>query len=843
MEGRKKDILEKWLKIEFYSVANKTKLISKKQDVDEELVYDTIRCLDYETIIEKNPSVNDVIIIIGLMWEHIDHEKYDIRPIVVKFLSRIGYPTSAIICDEEFDLDTCSFSHLPSWIDEIMTTMHQDKNEVEVCGKKFLLTDFQKKIWKSMDEDKLIGISAPTSAGKSFVILLKLVERLSKENLDIVYIVPTLSLVNQVTEDFSREIKRLNVSACYISNSFDKEQYKECKHIYVMTQEKAIAAFSDSEEPFTKKMILVVDEIQNIERIKEETDERAKILFDTLTEFRYKQNVIQVIISGPRIEKVDEVGKGIFGTETNNLTTLISPVVNLTYSIEKLGGKFYFKQYCALREQPIAEEIDNSDFIKGHGQKGYTESYLAYLDNFISSVGKDKQNLIFAPTSKGARKIASALQGNQAEIEMELINYYQSTIHENYALCNVMKKGVAFHHGKLPMHVRRTLEKAISEKKIKNVVCTTTLLQGVNLPAQNIFIRNPHLYMKKVKNSAELTNYEMANLRGRAGRLLKDFVGRTYVMDENEFVGTDGYEQLELFEEVTKELPSSYEQKYEEYREHIEEALDSNKPVDKTMQKYGYLISYIRQSVLRYGNESRQKMKDVGITLTQKQVAAIIMKLDKIAVPREVCIKNRYWDPLVLDIVYKEFKGAMPSTPFEKGAKGKIENALRFLRDTEETWNMYDRHVPSKYQNGRMRSMMLTLCMRWSKEEPLKVILDNERFEGEEGTDNIDETIELLENTISFGIPLLLKPIFDMKNPDSIVLACMQTGAFNTITRTMIEMGIARETAIYLFQNILINVDINSTGKDELEMLIRTTIKENCDKLPYWIKVQVKFLI
>lgn len=219
------------------------------------------------------------------------------------------------------------------------------------------------------------------------------------------------------------------------------------------------------------------------------------------------------------------------------------------------------------------------------------------------------------------------------------------------------------------------------------------------------------------------------------------------------------------------------------------------------------------------------------------------MKLDKISVPREVCIKNRYWDPLVLDIVYKEFKGAMPSTPFEKGAKGKIENALRFLRDTEETWNMYDRHVPSKYQNGRMRSMMLTLCMRWSKEEPLKAILDNERFEGEEGTDNIDETIELFENTISFGIPLLLKPIFDMKNPDSTVLACMKTGAFNTITRTMIEMGIARETAIYLFQNILLNVDISGTGKDELEMLIRTTIKENCDKLPYWIKVQVEYLI
>ena len=93
------------------------------------------------------------------------------------------------------------------------------------------------------------------------------------------------------------------------------------------------------------------------------------------------------------------------------------------------------------------------------------------------------------------------------------------------------------------------------------------------MPAQNVFIRNPHLYVKKQKESSELTNYEMANLRGRAGRLLKDYIGRTFVMDEDEFIDSDGYEQLELFEDVTKELPSGYEQKFEEYKDFIEEAL------------------------------------------------------------------------------------------------------------------------------------------------------------------------------------------------------------------------------------------------------------------------------
>ena len=78
-----------------------------------------------------------------------------------------------------------------------------------------------------------------------------------------------------------------------------------------------------------------------------------------------------------------------------------------------------------------------------------------------------------------------------------LVDYFKSTVSEDYSLCKTMPNGIAYHHGKMPMHVRRTLEKAIQQKMITNVVCTTTLIQGVNLPAQNIIIRNPHLYIRR----------------------------------------------------------------------------------------------------------------------------------------------------------------------------------------------------------------------------------------------------------------------------------------------------------------------------------------------------------
>lgn len=846
MYQKTQSILQRWLEIDFYSVASKAGFIMKSSSVNKKLIGDTIRCLDYlSTMKQDNKSTNFIITLIALMWTHTDHEIYDLRSIIVKFLSRIGYPTSAIIVDDLFDKKKCIFTPLNSLLDQITVGLNQTKNEVIVNGHSYLLTKFQKQIWDTMDEKKVIGISAPTSAGKSFAICLKVIQKLSQSIYDIVYIVPTLSLLNQVTEDFHELLKEMHIENCKISNTFSGSLDNDLNYIYVMTQEKAISAFANEERAFSKKMILVADEIQNIERIKEDTDERSKILFDTLMEFRYKDNVEQVIISGPRIEEIDKLGESIFGIETEDISTDISPVLSLTYSICKIGNKYFLKQYCMLNSEPICKEIANPEIIVGYGKKLYDNQYLDYLSYFLESVGKNEQNIIFAPTAPTARKIADYLSQhkNDARENTDLIQYYNDTVHENYTLCKTLKNGIAYHHGKLPMHVRRTLEKAIVERKINNVVCTTTLMQGVNMPAQNVIIRNPHLYLKKTESSVELSNYEMANLRGRAGRLLKDFIGRTYVLDESAFANADGYDQLELFDDVTKELPSGYSDRFEEYREDIEDVIWTDKPVDRTMKKYGYLVSYIRQSVLRYGKASRQKMKDVGIKLTQKQVAAIILKLEALTIPKEICIKNRYWDPFVLQKIFEDYTEDVPVTPYERGAKRKLDRMLKYMRDTEETSAMYERYIPMGLQNGPYRGYLVSLCMKWAQEIPLHDILCDERYSGDAGADEIEKTIQVLQNVVSFNIPLLLKPIFDIKNPDSIFLTCMQSGAVNELTKTMIELGIPRETSLYLYDNLFKATKLKNNDEKESESKIRRVLQSNINKLPYWIKVQLEFLI
>ncbi len=843
MEEIKASVLKEWLEIDFYRTANKIGFSDSTKYVSEELVVQSIRCLDYETSVVEHPSVNYVITIIALMWEHTDKQAYDLRKIIVKFLSRIGYPTSAIIADKEFDQENCVFSSLESPLEHIYATLNQENNSVDVCGHKYLLTKFQMDIWNSMDKEKLIGISAPTSAGKSFVILLKLLAKLCKERFDIVYIVPTLSLLNQVAEDFNKNINLLDIPNCLVSSSFVEKDNETQNNIYVLTQEKAIAAFSDKRNVFLRPMVLVADEIQNIERIKEDADERAKVLFDTLNEFRYKENVNQIIISGPRIDDIERTGKNLFGLRTKDITTFDSPVLNLTYSVYRYGGKYYLKQYCTLTKYPIVKQIDNSNAIQGYGKTSYDEAYLNYLNGFVQHF-EGQQNIIFSPTAPTARKIACSLQGNERgdhDIQ-ELVEYYKCSIHPQYSMCKTLVRGIAYHHGKLPDHVRRTIEKAIHNKSVSSIVCTTTLLQGVNLPTQNIIIRNPHLFIRQNANSAKLSNYEMANLRGRAGRLLKDFVGRTFVLDETSFAETDGYDQITIFEDATKELPDGYGERFEKHQEDIESVVSTTKPVDNNMSQYGDLVAYIRQSVLRYGSEAKQKMQNVGVKLTKEQVAAIILKLDELSVPKDICYKNRYWDPFILDVIYTKYPEGVPAHPLERGAKAKLDRMLKFLRDTPETKMMYEKHIPREYRENIGRGILKDLCMTWAKETSLSDILSNINGSEDEIADKIEDVIEVLQNTVSYRVPLLLKPIFDIKNPESVFLPCMQSGAYNKVTKLLIEIGVPRECAIYLNNSLFCSYDSNNKADEEIESDIRKILKNNITMLPYWISVQLEFL-
>lgn len=839
-------LVKEWLTIDYYYTAARLGFIKIEVKPSHELILRTIRAIDKETTLTDAVDSNCIVTLLALMWEHVDKQNYSLSGFILKILTRIGYPTSAIIADTGYDAATGKFSVVDSIIDQCVLTLQQSRFEVYVGDKSFLLTDFQKRMWDALEYNPLLGISAPTSAGKSFVILLKTAQKMLTGPLDIIYIVPTLSLLNQVTEDYNALLKQVGISEYIITNNLAIGESKAEHTVYVWTQEKAIGLLSaDDFNGLPHNTILVVDEIQNIERVQDDSDVRAKVLYETLQEIRHTENVKQIIIAGPRINGISDLGSSLFGGDAVEIVTKSSPVLSLTYSVKHSEGKFYFKQYCGLIDEPFQQEIEDASIIAGYGVSSTSSEYLEYLYAISQKLSGD-QNIFFAPTTSTARNIAVELsKGAIADTSPELnnlISYYNDTVHPDYTLSATLRNGVAYHHGKLPVHVRRTIETAIRKKLITNVACTTTLMQGVNLPAQNIIIRNPHLYTKYRQDATELTSYEMANLRGRAGRLLKDFVGRTFVLDENEFEDTDGYDQQTLFDDTEKSIIASYGDCFSNNRDAIIHTINTDSFVDQNMGNYGHLVTYIRQTILRHGSNAKQRMSEVGISLTKEQIAAIILKLDTLSVPKQICMHNRYWDPFVLNDVFLNFKGKVPTVPSEKGAKNKLSNLLKFLRDNQSTKDMYEKYVPAQYRAGISRALLCDTCIHWANEKTLREILSSNYYTGDDVAEKIENTIKLLQDTVSYSVPLLIKPVVEIVNEKSIMVACLQTGAYQRHIRKMIEIGVPRELALRLGKVITIDSTEDTTDAYAYEILIRDKLQTIIPSLSYWEQVQLEFL-
>ncbi len=84
----------------------------------------------------------------------------------------------------------------------------------------------------------------------------------------------------------------------------------------------------------------------------------------------------------------------------------------------------------------------------------------------------------------------------------------------------------------MPPLIRKTIEDYFVEGKLSYLVCTSTLLQGVNLPAKNLFMLDPAKGVQwDTREDIPISSVDFWNLAGRAGRLGKDFEGNVFMID------------------------------------------------------------------------------------------------------------------------------------------------------------------------------------------------------------------------------------------------------------------------------------------------------------------------
>jgi hypothetical protein len=413
-------------------------------------------------------------------------------------------------------------SYSSMWNDTFIGNLNWVKEEIRHTvwlqnGESIDVNVFQKNFWDSLDKYKTLSVSAPTSAGKSFLIKKWILDVIfSTENHKIAYIVPTRALISEIESDFqsalSDEIQSSKLNITSFPFAQFATEFKPC--IYVLTQERLQLLLSRSEVIID---VLIIDEAYKLG-----DGYRGVLLQYVIDKACHLNPNVKTIYISPQASNpevlIENKPQG-FSSKYDDVTVN----QNLIWATQKRGKKWTLELLKDDKRYSLGD-IDLPYNPAPQSQK---------LPMFAYAFGNEGGNIIYVNRASDAEKAAEQLCdliGFDNPIEdqklNDLIELCQKVVHEKFKLAESLKYGVAFHYGNIPLIIREEIELLFREGIIKHLVCTSTLVEGVNLPCKNIFIRSPNRGNGNPMNSADFWN-----LAGRAGRWGKDFQGNIFCID------------------------------------------------------------------------------------------------------------------------------------------------------------------------------------------------------------------------------------------------------------------------------------------------------------------------
>ncbi len=360
-------------------------------------------------------------------------------------------------------------------------------------------TDSQYEVIQEISNSNHYSLSAPTSFGKTLLMMNQINSILHKNsNASFCLLVPTNALLREITDELRVKFSKINKKIRIINYpELSKIDLAYKNIIFVFTPERLNKYF----ELKNKRKIdyLFVDEAQNVIK---ENDVRTPLFYHVIELASYHSANIFFIspyVSNPKIF-LELISKD------SNYNKIISDrLVNQNKIIMDYRNKKI--SYFNYRDEKVNIDIP---------LPGEDDSYPIRMKKIISNIANDSGTIIYF--SSKAKMISSLISmiNIYDEIDDEVLKKFskeiETTIHPKYILAESIKKGIAFHFGQLPKNTREKVEILFKEGHIKILFSTSTLLQGVNLPAKNIIVTST----KNGRN--ELSNLDLANLIGRAGR-------------------------------------------------------------------------------------------------------------------------------------------------------------------------------------------------------------------------------------------------------------------------------------------------------------------------------------
>lgn len=334
-----------------------------------------------------------------------------------------------------------------------------------------------------------IAVVAPTSYGKTDLILTTICDN---PDSNICIITPTKALLAQTRTRIMRakipSVKKIIVQPeMYTGN--------EKSIVAVLTQERLLRLLKINKS--LSFDFILVDEAHELLK----NDDRSRLLASVLIISKTRNNYVKMKFLTPFIYDV-----------ANLEIRYMNFTINEFIITEYIKSEKYFI-YEARSMQPTHDLVLYDQFV----DRFIKTEELALNDIQFISQKSARKNIIYLNKPKDVEMFAQRMAQTQMFLEIPslitAIRNIEEFLDPQYDLLTCLGKGIVYHHGSVPDSIRLYIEHLyVTIPEIRYVITSSTLLEGVNLPAERMFILDNN------RGPSYLTSSGFKNLVGRICR-------------------------------------------------------------------------------------------------------------------------------------------------------------------------------------------------------------------------------------------------------------------------------------------------------------------------------------
>ncbi|GAB3201689.1 DEAD/DEAH box helicase [Nocardioides hungaricus] len=648
-------------------------------------------------------------------------------------------------------------------------------------GRVLPVNPFQGKFWEAVETNDWLSVSAPTSTGKSRIIREHFLEVARQPGpLTLVYLVPTRALIEEVSRDLRREAPS---DVDVFTMPWDPDLAESSRTVLVVTQERLHLVLELL--PSLSVDLLFVDEAQSLAG-----DARGVLLQHAIERSIRRSPEAQVLFASPLTSNPELLVEN--APADRRFDSFVSETVTVNQNllwVEHINRK--------PQRRAVSLVSDGNSHRVGElvlAQRATTVPMrIALVAHALA--GNTPGNVIYVNGPSEAEKVAKAVYEQlpalaEADTEIDdLRDLIKTAVHSRYLLADVLARRVAFHYGNMPLVVRTEIERLFGEGKIHYLVCTSTLLEGVNLPCRTIFMRNPQ---KGPGNP--LREGDFWNLAGRAGRWGKEFEGNVVCIDTDDESLWPNLPRVRKRSQITRAVSNGLDDASGllAFVRSVDEVHDDS----AAESLFAYLCSR------HLAGESIQPLLDrIPLESERSEVeSAVVRAATDLTIPVEIVSRHTGIAPISMERLLESFRrsGKTPTElqlplPEEPDARARFQEALVRVGAT-----MTSVFGAPRSGEDRRKWQLANLVVNWMKGMPLSRLIDQRLSFNASLTSAraIRDVMRDIESIARFHAPKYLACYADLLEVYSTELG-LETAARPDYAM-MLELGVSRTSEVVL---------------------------------------------